>query len=289
MLLPLIESVSVVSKPGIPHAVDIVAGLFEWLHARNVRVRFDEQTAIYANRAGGVPRQEVADNTQLLIVLGGDGTLLSAARAIAGRTIPLLAVNLGGLGFLTSITLEELYPELELIFRGEHRIGERRLLHCELVRNGQTVAEYEALNDVVLTKASLARMIEVEVRVDEHFVCTYRADGLIIATPTGSTAYSLSAGGPIIFPSVEAICLTPICPHMLTNRPVLVPDDMVVHIIPRANRDSAYLTIDGQVGQELEPNDRIVCSRSHQVIQLIRPPKLMFFDVLREKLSWGER
>ncbi|MEJ7607312.1 MAG: NAD(+)/NADH kinase [Bryobacteraceae bacterium] len=159
-------------------------------------------------RNDGISREAVPDGTQLVIVLGGDGTLLSAARAIGGREIPLFAVNLGGLGFLTAITLDELYPELERAFRGEHRIGLRRMLHCELLRNGIEIASYEALNDLVLNKASIARMIEVETRVDEHFICTYKADGLIVATPTGSTAYSLSAGGPIMFPSVAAICIT---------------------------------------------------------------------------------
>jgi NAD+ kinase len=224
-----------------------------------------------------------------VIVLGGDGSLLSAARAIGGREIPLFAVNLGGLGFLTAITVDELYPELERAFRREHRIGYRRMLHCELWRGESVIAEYEALNDVVLTKSSIARMIELEARVDEHFVCTYRADGLIIATPTGSTAYSLSAGGPIVFPRVAAICITPICPHMLTNRPVILPDESVIQVISRAEDENAYLTIDGQIGEPLRRNDSIICRRSEKHLQLIRPPRMMFFDVLREKLSWGER
>ena len=284
-----IKSVGVVAKPSIAKASDIVPGLISWLRQRGLRVRYDHQTAVYLDTTDGLPRDEVPDECQLVIVLGGDGTLLSAARAIGGREIPLLAVNLGGLGFLTAITREELYPELERVLRGDHRIGYRRMLECELWRERRKVGHYEALNDVVLTKASLARMIEVETRVDEHFVCTYKADGLIISTPTGSTAYSLSAGGPIIFPKVEALCITPICPHTLTNRPVIVPDNMEIQIVSRAESDTAYLTIDGQVGEPLEKADQIICRRSEKSVSLIRPPRMMFFDVLREKLSWGER
>jgi NAD+ kinase len=225
----------------------------------------------------------------LLIVLGGDGTLLSAARALAGRDTPIFAVNLGGLGFLTAITVDQVFPELERALRGEHRVKPRRMLHCELWRDEAVAAEYTALNDIVITKSALARMIDLETYVDRHFVCSYKADGLIVSTPTGSTAYSLSAGGPIMLPSVAALCITPICPHMLTNRPVLVPDDSVIRIESRAGNDGAYLTIDGQVGLDLRRDDRVVCRRSDKSVHLIRPPKMLFFDVLREKLSWGER
>jgi NAD+ kinase len=287
--MPPIKTVGIISKPGVARAADLIPGLFAWLKDRNISVRYDYQTAAYLGKDHGLERTAVPEGCQLVIVLGGDGTLLSAARAIAGRKIPLFAVNLGGLGFLTAISVDELYPELERALRHEHRIGYRRLLHCELRRGDQLIDQYEALNDVVLTKSSIARMIEVEARVDEHFVCSYRADGLIIATPTGSTAYSLSAGGPIVFPKVEALCITPICPHTLTNRPVLVPDESVIQVISHAESDTAYLTIDGQVGAPLERNDSIICRRSEKCVQLVRPPRMMFFDVLREKLSWGER
>lgn len=287
--MPPINTVGIVSKPGIDRAGDIVPDLVAWLLARDFKVRYDTQTAEYLEVNDGVKREEVPEGCQLVIVLGGDGTLLSAARAVGGRDIPLLAVNLGGLGFLTAITLDELYPELERALQGQHRIARRRMLHAELWRDRKKVSEFEALNDVVLTKSSLARMIDVEVRVDEHFVAKYRADGLIVSTPTGSTAYSLSAGGPILFPSVTALCITPICPHMLTYRPVLVPDDMIIHIISRVSRETAFLTIDGQIGEPLEENDCVSCRRSERSVQLIRPPRMMFFDVLREKLSWGER
>ena len=209
-----------------------------------------------------------------------------AARFVAGRNIPLFAVNLGHLGFLTAIRVEELYPELERALKGEHRIGRRRMVDCELVRDGEIIGSYSALNDVVITKSELARMIDLDAHVDNHFVAAYKADGLIIATPTGSTAYSLSAGGPVIFPSVNAFCITPICPHMLTNRPVIVPDSSVIQILNHGE-DRTYLTIDGQVGEPLSKGDRIVCRSSPKTIQLIRPPKMLFFDVLREKLEVG--
>jgi NAD+ kinase len=287
--MPPIEKVGIIAKPGVPRAGEILPPLIAWLQDRSIVIRYDEQTAEYLNVTDGLPRSEVPEDCQLVIVLGGDGTLLSAARAIAGREIPLFAVNLGGLGFLTAITVDELFPELERALRHEHRLAYRRMLHCELWRADVMIAEYEALNDVVLTKSSIARMIEVEARIDGHFMCLYKADGLIVATPTGSTAYSLSAGGPIVFPKVAALCVTPICPHMLTNRPVLVPDDSIIQIISRAENETAYLTIDGQIGAPLERGDSIVCRRSAKSVQLVRPPRAMFFDVLREKLSWGER
>lgn len=284
-----VKTIGILSKPNIARAAELIPPLIEWLQSRGAEVRYDQQTALYLSRDGGFDRDHVPDGCQLVVVLGGDGTLLSAARAVAGRDIPLFAVNLGNLGFLTSITADELYPELERAFRGEHRIAQRRMLHCELWRGDKLIDTYEALNDVVLTKGTLARMIDVEIRVASHFVARYRADGLIVATPTGSTAYSLSAGGPIVFPTVSALCITPICPHMLTYRPVIVPDDMEVRIVSFAESESAWITIDGQVGTPLEKGDTITCRRSEKYVYLVRPPKMMFFDVLREKLSWGER
>jgi NAD+ kinase len=284
-----IRTVGLISKPKIQRATEIVTGLLRWLEERGVGYRCDAQTARYVE--SDVPffdREAVPEGTQLVIVLGGDGTLLSAARAIGARNIPLFAVNLGGLGFLTAITVEELYPELERAFRGEHRIGRRRMLDCELIRDGSIIGSYSALNDIVITKTMIARMIDLKTFVDNHFVSVFKADGLIISTPTGSTAYSLSAGGPIIFPSVSCICLTPICPHMLTNRPVIVSDTSVIQIDSYSD-DGTFLTIDGQVGEPISKGDRIICRSSAKTINLIRPPRMLFFDVLREKLKWGER
>ncbi len=285
--MPTIKTVGIISKPNSPAAATLVPNLLEWLRGHGVETRIDQSTGAYAGEPG-ISREEVPEGADLLIVLGGDGTLLSAARAIGRRQIPLCPDNLGGLGFLTAITIDELYPQLERALLGEHRIAKRKLLTTEVLREGQTVATFDALNDAVLTKAALARMIDFDVHVDAQFVCAYKADGLIICTPTGSTAYSLSAGGPIIFPSVPAICLTPICPHMLTMRPVLVPETSVVRIFSRGD-SSAFLTIDGQVGYPLQDGDIVVCRSSQYALPLIRPPRMMFFDVLRQKLKWGER
>jgi len=287
--MPDIKTVGIISKPGVPAAAELVPQLIAWLRERGITIRHDDETAVYAGLTGAIPRTEIAEGADMVIVLGGDGTLLSAARAMAGRNIPLFPVNLGGLGFLTAITIDSLFPDLERAFRGEHRIGKRKLLHCQLVREGNVVGEYEALNDVVITKSAIARMIDLDAHVDQMFVCRYKADGLIVATPTGSTAYSLSAGGPIIFPSVGCICMTPICPHMLTNRPVIVPETSVIRVICQAEGESAFLTIDGQIGEPLLRDDHIVCRSSAHTLMLVRPPNMLFFDVLRQKLKWGER
>jgi NAD+ kinase len=287
--MPIIKTAGIISKPNSTAAEQIVPKLIEWLRRRGIAVRIDDHTAFYAGGIAGMPREEVPQSCDLVIVLGGDGTLLSAARAIGRREIPLFPVNLGGLGFLTAISIEDLYPELERALRGEHRIAKRKLMTTEVIREGNVIASFDALNDAVLTKSSIARMIDLDTFVDEQFVCAYKADGLIISTPTGSTAYSLSAGGPIIFPSVPAICLTPICPHMLTNRPVLVPETSVIRVASRGPDESVYLTIDGQVGTPMREHDTVVCHSSHHSLLLIRPPRMMFFDVLRQKLKWGER
>jgi NAD+ kinase len=286
--MPIINSVGVISKPNVQAAVALVPRLLQWLHKRGIAARLDEATAFYGG-GSGMPRADVPEGCDLVIVLGGDGTLLSAVRAIGRREIPLFPVNLGSLGFLTAITVDELFPELERALRGEHRIAKRRLMNTEVVRDGKTVGTFDALNDAVLTKADIARMIDLDVYVDDQLVCAYKADGLIICTPTGSTAYSLSAGGPIIFPSVPALCLTPICPHMLTNRPVLVPDSSRIRVISRGPDESVYLTIDGQVGTPIRERDTLICHSTEYALHLIRPPRQMFFDVLRQKLKWGER
>jgi len=287
--MPDIKTVGIFSRPNIESAPEILSKLLAWLDERGIAAHLDTVSASYLNRTDGIERDHVPDDAQLIIVLGGDGTLLSAARAIKGREIPLFAANLGGLGFLTAITIDQLFPELERTLRGEHRIGRRSMLHCDVLRDGEIVASYTALNDVVFTKMAIARVIDLEVYWDKHFICKYRADGLIISTPTGSTAYSLAAGGPIIFPQVAALTITPICPHMLTNRPVLVPDSGEITVWARSEDEEIYLTVDGQVGQPLKRNDRVVCRNSQHTLQLVRPPKMLFFDVLRQKLKWGER
>jgi NAD+ kinase len=285
-----ISTAGIISKPHSEKGKIVAPALVKWLAERGVGARCDAETAAYleggAGSARGLPREAVPEDAQLLIVLGGDGTLLSAARALKGRDIPLFAVNLGNLGFLTAITVEELYPQLERVLTGDYEVSRRRMLHTDLWRGGHCACTYEALNDITLAKADIARIIDLEVQVDDHLMCLYRADGLIVSTPTGSTAYSLSAGGPIMVPVVAALCITPICPHMLTNRPVIVPDEAVIQITIRGE-NTTYLTVDGQVGEQLHKGDRVICRRSEHTVQLIRAGGVRFFDVLREKLQWG--
>ncbi|MEZ5400477.1 MAG: NAD(+)/NADH kinase [Bryobacteraceae bacterium] len=284
-----IRTVGIISRPGLERGSALAPGLIEWLRSREIAVRMDRETAAYAGRDDGLDRPEVPDGAQFVIVLGGDGTLLAAARAIGDRPVPVFAVNLGSLGFLTAITVDEMYPELERALGGQHRIGHRRMVQARLMREGAEVASYLALNDIVISKVPEAPMIDLETHVDNNFVCTYKADGLIVCTPTGSTAYSLSAGGPIIFPTVAALALTPICPHTLTNRPVIVPDAAVVQVIVRARDDHAYMNADGRMGERLRMGDRVEVRRSEHTLNLIRPPRLLYFDVLRQKLNWGRR
>lgn len=286
-----IKTVGIISKPRNAPAVRVVPEVLQWLTARGVGVQVDPETATYLGGNTSIrilPRERVAEGTQLLIVLGGDGTLLSAARAVGGREIPLFAVNLGNLGFLTAITVDELYLELERVLTGDYETSPRQMLHTELWRKDAIAGDYEALNDTALAKADIARIIDLEVQIDGQLMCHYKADGLIVSTPTGSTAYSLSAGGPIMVPDVAAICITPICPHMLTNRPVIVPGNALIELILRSDSPT-FLTVDGQVGQQLERDDRVVCRRSEHTVNLIRPHGANFFDVLREKLKWGGR
>ena len=284
-----VSTAGIVSKPRSPEAARLVPELLRWLGEHSVQTRLDVNSAEYAGSAPGLARELGPEGAELMIVLGGDGTLLSAARAVAGRDIPIFAVNLGGLGFLTAIKSGDLYAQLELALCGHLELERRHMLRTELWRAGRCMASYEGLNDMVLAKAEIARMIDLEVQVDDAFMCVYKADGLIVATPTGSTAYSLSAGGPIILPSVAAWAITPICPHMLTNRPVIVPDGSVIQVTVLAGDHATYLTIDGQVGELLRQDDRVVCRSSQHSISLVRPPDLLFFDVLREKLKWGGR
>jgi NAD+ kinase len=284
-----VKTVGIFSKPNSPPAVKLVPELLVWLEARGIQARLDNETAHYAGMLVGLDRAHVPAGCDLAIVLGGDGTLLSAARAVGNLGIPLLAVNLGGLGFLTTVSTDDLFPELERALAGEHKYTRRRMLRATLVRKGTAVAEYQALNDVVIAKSSIARIVDLEAWAGDNFVCEYKADGLIISTPTGSTAYSLAAGGPIIYPRVNAICLTPICPHTLTNRPVIIPSDMAIRVVSKAAEEGSYLTVDGQVGSPLEVGDAVECRVADFDILLIRSPDRTFFDVLRQKLKWGER
>jgi NAD+ kinase len=286
----MIRSVGIVCKP-IPEVVcSVVPPLIQWLGERKIAVFVDKETAQCVDTGAPVfAREALAEKIDLLIVLGGDGTLLSATRALGGHKVPILAVNLGGLGFLTSVTREELYPVLERVLAGEHQLSERMMLTAEILRDGKSAEKQVALNDAVINKAALARMLDFDVYVDGTQVGRYRADGLIVATPTGSTAYSLAAGGPIVHPHLNAFVITPICPHMLTNRPLVIPDTSCVEIDIAAAEEPVYLTLDGQVGFKLEPRDRVAITKSPNRVAFVQSPQKTYFEVLRSKLRWGER
>ena len=286
-----IRSVGIISKPMNEVVSSVVPPLILWLRERNIQAFIDceTQAAIGTTDVESLERTELGEKVQLFIVFGGDGTLLSAARALAGRPVPILAVNLGGLGFLTSVALNELYPVLEKVLAGEHQISQRMMLSAETFRNGQLVEHQTALNDAVLNKAALARMLDFDVYVDGISVGRYRADGLIVASPTGSTAYSLAAGGPIVHPQLDAFVITPICPHMLTNRPLVIPDTAHVEVDIAAAEEPVYLTLDGQIGFQLEPRDRVSIRKSPDRVAFVRSPYKSYFEILRSKLRWGER
>jgi NAD+ kinase len=284
-----LSSVGICVKRDQPQLAERVATLEEWLHDRGVEVVLDREAARWLGRQGA-ELEELAGRVDLLIVLGGDGTLLSAARAIGDRAVPLLAVNLGTLGFLTETSSDELYDALEQTFAGRLVVAERMRLDVEVERGGHVVERHIALNDAVIGKSALSRMIDLEMRTDGGFVTTYHSDGLIVATPTGSTAYSLSAGGPILLPEGESIVLTPICPHTLTQRPLVLPDHYRIEILVLDTRGGdVHLTVDGQVGIPLEQGDRVAVARSAHPARLLVSPHRSPFAVMREKLRWGER
>jgi NAD+ kinase len=286
----MIRAAGIIIKPVHERPKAVIPPLIAWLRQRNIEVFVDLETQACSDaRAVAVPREALAQEIDLLIVLGGDGTLLSGARALGSKRVPILAVNLGGLGFLSSVTLDELYPVLETVLSGGHQTSERMVLEARILRGGKEIEHQNALNDAVVTKTALARMLEFDLFVDGAPVARYRADGLIVATPTGSTAYSLAAGGPIVDPHLAAMVITPICPHMLTNRPLVIPDTARVEIDVAAVDEPVYLTLDGQVGYQLESRDRVAVTQSANRVLLVQPPRKNYFDVLRSKLRWGER
>jgi NAD+ kinase len=286
----MIRAAGIVCKPIRDVVCSVVPPLIAWLRERQIEVLIDQETqACIDVSQPALARDALGEKIDLLIVLGGDGTLLSAARALEGHKVPILAVNLGGLGFLTSVTLDELYPLLEQVLAGKHRTSDRMMLDAEIRRNGHPVQRQCALNDAVANKAALARMLDFDVYVDSNHVGRYRADGLIVATPTGSTAYSLAAGGPILDPDLNAFLITPICPHMLTNRPLVIPDAATIDLDFAAAEEPVFVTLDGQIGFELGPKDRVTITKSKSRVVLVRPPSKTYFEVLRSKLRWSER
>src|SRR5579862_1341772 len=287
----MIRAAGIICKPVRDLVASVVPPLITWLHERKISVFIDEETHGCCIDLGEpvLARQALGAKIDLLIVFGGDGTLLSAARALGGHNVPILAVNLGGLGFLTSVTLDELYPLLEQVFAGEYLTSSRMMLDAEIRREGKPSEIQCALNDTVANKGAKARMLDFDVHVDGHHVGRYRADGLIVATPTGSTAYSLAAGGPIVDPSLDAFIITPICPHMLTNRPLVIPDKSQIDLDFTAAAEPVYLSLDGQISFQLEPADRVRITKSAKRVALVRPPSKTYFQILRSKLRWGER
>jgi NAD+ kinase len=292
-----ITRVGIVAKANLRAATSHLSDIADWLTARGVEAVFDPATASLLPATAPRTRttaskSDLAREVHMVLVLGGDGTLLSMADCIgeAGSAIPILGVNFGSLGFLTEVTLPELYPSLQAALDGRAPIEQRLMLAATTTREGQVFARSIALNDAVVTKAARSRMIDLSVMVGEEFVTRVKADGLIIATPTGSTAYNLAAGGPIVQPNVDALVLTPIAPHTLTNRPVVIPAASAVRVQPNMEeRDEVFVTFDGQAGFQLRAGDEITVCRSRSVLRLIKPSTRSYFEVLRTKLKWGER
>jgi len=283
------KCIGIIAKHTDPRAESIVSDLARWLGERGREVAFDRETAALLGRSDGVVRSILPERSDFLVVIGGDGTLLSAARVVGGTGKPILGVNLGGLGFMTAVTLDELYPVLERILRGEAEYDERMMLCVHVHRMGERVADYTVLNDAVINKGALAKIVDIRVTVEHEYLATYKSDGLIISSPTGSTGYSLSAQGPIVYPTLHTLLITPICPHMLTLRPLLVPDDMTVRAELISKGTDVFLTLDGQVGFGLREGDVVEVRKAKSTLRFIRSPFKDYFAVLRTKLKWGER
>ncbi|OGP86496.1 MAG: NAD(+) kinase [Deltaproteobacteria bacterium RBG_16_54_11] len=280
------RKIGIIAKGNKPEATQVVKELVGWLKDRKVECFVDPDIAKAVSHPA-LDKQDMAGAVEMVVVLGGDGTLLAAARALQKKQVPILGVNLGGLGFLTEITLAELYPMLEAILHGAYKTDERMLLEARVWRKGKVVDTFTVLNDVVINKGALARIIELETSVDQAHLTTFRSDGLIICTPTGSTGYSLSAGGPIVYPSLHSIIITPICPHTMTNRPIIVPKEAVINVTLCSMDQEVFLTLDGQVGFKMELHDRVEIKKGEGFIRLIKSPSRGYFEVLRQKLMWG--
>jgi NAD+ kinase len=282
--------VAIISKPQKEELLTLLPELVLWMKAHGLDPILDPVSGNYANTALVVPRHLLpAENPELVIVLGGDGTLLSAARVFAKTGIPILSVNLGSLGFLTEVRLSDLISTLDGWCRNCFTIDARFMLHSELWREGELFIEHEALNDVVVAKGAIARMGDFRIRLDDQLAAAFRADGVIISTPTGSTAYSLAANGPILVPDVDALVVSPVCPHLLTIRPMVVRGDSRLRVSIEGIPDQTFLTVDGQEAIALKVGDELRCCRSQHSVKLVRLGASGFFDVLRSKLKWGER
>jgi NAD+ kinase len=285
----LLKTIAIISKPGRPELSGALPRLYEWVKQRNIALVVDEESAKYSASDHVVEREKLADTRpELALVLGGDGTLLSAARAVSQAGTLILGVNLGTLGFLTELALADLYPALESIEKGRYMVDSRSMLKCLLMRDGKMLVTHLALNDVVVSKSAISRLNHFELFVDMEFVSSYKADGIIVATPTGSTAYSLGAGGPILKPDLDGFVITPVSPHGLTHRPVVVRDSVEIEIQVKTGAEEAYLSLDGQVGMPVHDGDTVRCVKADHPAKLLRFQKT-FFEVLSTKMKWGER
>ena len=282
------NKIGIIAKPHGPEIKPVIDELLPWLKERQKEVFLDADAAAAVGLPSTYQKSKIPALAEMIIVLGGDGTLLSVARLIEQRDVPILGVNLGGLGFLTEVTLDSLYPTLEQVFKQEFIPQERLILKAEIRRQGECVAQSHCLNDAVVSKGFLARMIRLETSVNGQFLTSLRGDGLIIATPTGSTAYSLSSGGPIVHPGVDALVFTPICPHTLTNRPIVIPAAARVEAVLKSAEEGAIVTFDGQVGFHLRQHDVVAITAAEHRIKLFRSPTHSDYQVWRTKLKWGE-
>jgi NAD+ kinase len=288
-----IRRIGVVVKPHQHEAVKTICELVVWLHARGITLVGEPvlESAQIEQQTGCVieilARDELAASVDLLLVLGGDGTMIGTARMIGDRDVPVLGINYGSLGYLAEFRIEEMFPALESILEGNYRLDRRVMLAVEHFRGAERLNHNRVLNDVVINKTALARIIEIEVYFNSHFVNSFRADGLIVSTPTGSTAYNLSAGGPVIYPSMNALVLTPICPFTLSNRPIVVPDDGQIELFLKTEQEEVAMTLDGQVGFPLKMNERVLIHKSRTTFNIVQPTNRNYFDVLRNKLKWG--
>jgi len=284
-----IKKLGIVTKTTRRESKGIVLRLYDYAKKKGLKLIPDTGTAKMLGLKDGFEREKIGRKVDLLLVIGGDGTLLSVSKSAAKSRIPILGVNLGSLGFLTELSLEELYKYLERALAGDVTLDKRMMLKADIIRKNKVIGSYSILNDIVINKAALARIIDLSVEIDGYYVTTYKADGLIISTPTGSTAYSLSAGGPIIYPSMKAFVITPICPHTLTHRPIVISDEVEIRIILNAGDGDVFVTLDGQLGFPIKSEDVIRVVKSKDVVSLIQARERNYFELLRRKLKWGER
>ena len=288
-----VRRIGVLVKPNQPEALQTICRLVEWCSGRGIKVsggpRFQRERieAETGCEVEALEHAELVRGADLIVVLGGDGTMIGAARMVGDREVPVLGINYGTFGYLAEFRQEELEGALDAVLAGTYKIDRRLMLAAEVYRRGEMIEHNRVLNDVVISKSALARIIEIETYIDKKFVNRFRADGLIISTPTGSTAYNLSAGGPVIYPSMNAVVITPICPHTLSNRPLVVPDDAEFELTLKTPREEVALTLDGQVGMPLEYEDRVTVRKSRTGFNLIQAHTRNYFDVLRNKLKWG--